>query len=96
MDTHDFAARPLTRRRLLRDGTVLLTALAGGMLATAPARADDLLSKASVHYQTQPHAGQHCSDCAYFIPGASATALGQCRLVAGRIDPMGWCERFSS
>ena len=83
------------RRRLLRQGGLLLAVV--GAAALVPAQADDgMLSKAAVHYQDSPHGGQHCSDCAYFIPGASATASGSCRLVAGTIFPKGWCERFSS
>jgi hypothetical protein len=85
----------LKRRALLRNGGLLLAV--AGAAAVIPAQAeDDMLSKAAVHYQPMPHGGQHCSDCAYFIPGDDATAKGSCRLVAGAIDPNGWCERFSS
>ncbi len=86
------------RRAFLRSGGLLLTVVTtGAMLASRQARADDgLLSQASVHYQTMPHDGQHCSNCAYFIPGQAATATGNCRLVGGTIDPDGWCVRFSS
>ena len=64
------------RRRLLRQGGLLLAVV--GAATLAPARADDgMLSKTAVHYQDSPHGGQHCSDCAYFIPGATATASGQ-------------------
>ncbi|WP_079415300.1 high-potential iron-sulfur protein [Thiomonas intermedia] len=83
------------RRGLLRRGGLLLAVV--GTAALVPAQADDgMLSKTAVHYQDGPHGGQHCSDCAYFIPGQSATDSGACRLVAGTIFPKGWCERFSS
>ncbi len=83
------------RRSVLRQGGLLLVAV--GTAAMVPTQADAaLLSKASVQYQDRPHGGQHCSDCAYFIPGTDAKANGSCRLVAGSIDPNGWCERFAS
>lgn len=83
------------RRLLLRQGGLLLAVVGTAALVTAQAD-DGMLSKASVHYQDMPHNGQHCSDCAYFIPGQSATASGSCRLVSGTINPTGWCQRFSS
>ena len=83
------------RRLLLRQGGLLLAVV--GTAALVPAQADDgMLSKASVHYQDKPHNGQHCSDCAYFIPGQSVQSPGSCRLVSGTINPTGWCQRFSS
>lgn len=85
----------LKRRALLRHGSLLLAVV--GAAAVMPAQADDdMLNKATVHYQSMPHGAQHCSDCAYFIPGNDAAAKGNCRLVAGAISPDGWCERFSS
>ncbi|MGC9163458.1 MAG: high-potential iron-sulfur protein [Thiomonas sp.] len=85
----------MDRRALLRRGGLLLAVV--GAAAVVPAQADDdMLSKAAVHYQPTPHGAQHCSDCAYFIPGKDASGPGSCRLVAGTISPTGWCERFSS
>lgn len=86
------------RRAFLRSGGLFLAVLTtGAVLASRQARADDgMLSQASVHYQKMPRDGQKCSDCAYFIPGKTATAAGSCRLVDGTIDPNGWCVRFSS
>jgi High potential iron-sulfur protein len=46
-------------------------------------------------YQDKPKDGHHCELCKYFIPGKSATADGTCRLVAGSIDPDGWCMLFA-
>ncbi|MDE1951482.1 MAG: high-potential iron-sulfur protein [Betaproteobacteria bacterium] len=92
------ASNNAQRRAFLRSGGLLLTVLTtGAALASRQARADDgLLSQASVHYQKMPHDGQQCSNCAYFIPGKTATDTGSCRLVSGTIYPDGWCVRFSS
>ncbi len=86
------------RRTFLRGGGLFLAVLAtDAMPANHQARAEDgMLSQASVHYQKKPHEGQKCSDCAYFIPGKTPPGTGSCRLVAGTIDPNGWCMRFSS
>lgn len=86
------------RRAFLRHGGLFLGVLsAGALLASRRARADDgMLSQASVQYQRMPHNGQMCSNCAYFIPGKTATDTGSCRLVDGTIYPNGWCVRFSS
>ena len=46
-------------------------------------------------YQDKPKSGQKCDLCKYFIPGKSATANGTCRLVAGSINPKGWCMLFA-
>ena len=86
------------RRTFLRAGGLFLAVLATDALpASRQALAEDgMLSQASVHYQKIPHDGQKCSDCAYFIPGKTSPNTGNCRLVAGTIDPNGWCMRFSS
>ena len=83
------------RRSFLRQGGLALAWLAGvtALLSTTRASADDdMLSKTQVHYQMKPHDKQHCSLCAYFIPGGSASATGTCRLVSGTIYPDGWCR----
>jgi hypothetical protein len=85
----------MERRALLRQGGLLLAVLSAAVVVPAQAD-DDMLSQAAVHYQPTPHGAQHCSVCAYFIPGKDASGPGSCRLVAGAISPTGWCERFSS
>jgi len=46
--------------------------------------------KKLVKYQTSPKNGHHCSQCTFFQP-ASKT----CKVVAGSIDPNGWCLRWA-
>ncbi len=44
-----------------------------------------------VRYQEVPKDGHDCLTCSQFIPGAAAGASGHCKVVAGDIDPRGWC-----
>jgi hypothetical protein len=78
-----------TRRGLLGLGA----GLALGGLAASPARAD-MLSKSAVGYQDVPNGGKVCAQCVYFEfkPATGATPASRCKLVAGNINPAGWCE----
>jgi hypothetical protein len=71
-----------------------LAAMAAGLLASAKqAAASKMLSKASVGYRDVPSAdGKVCVQCIYYVPLAAGQSLGTCRLVAGGINPGGWCE----
>ena len=54
-----------------------------------------MVTQANAKYQTQPKGAAHCAVCNYFLPGASATANGACKQVAGVISPNGWCQFFA-
>ncbi len=65
------------------------------VLTSGKARAAGKMSKADVYYQYTPKNGQHCGDCASFLPPASKEGPGACRAVDGPIPANGWCELFS-
>lgn len=46
-------------------------------------------SKESVDYQYEPRNGEMCSTCLQFVAESST-----CRIVAGPIDPRGWCRAY--
>jgi hypothetical protein len=76
-----------SRRGLLRGG---LTILAGTVLASTAARADDdKVDPASVMYQTTPNNGQQCSTCVNFV------APNACKVVSGTILANGWCVAYA-
>jgi hypothetical protein len=52
--------------------------------------------QSAVQYQTTPKGTAKCSGCRFFMPGADAKAKGQCQVVAGDIDPDGWCVVYSA
>jgi hypothetical protein len=83
-----------TRRTII---AAAAAAVASVPLLTAPktARAAGTTPQSAVHYQTHPNGANHCGKCNYFIPGASATGPGQCKVVAGQISPNGWCQLFA-
>ena len=59
------------------------------------AEAAGTVPKAAMKYQDHPHGNQDCSSCMQFIPGKSASAMGQCNVVAGPISPTGWCIAYA-
>ena len=82
----------LSRRAALKAG---MTALAGGLVATAAFAQEDAddgkMDKSVVQYKYHPDAhGNHCGICANFL------APDACKLVAGKIDPNGSCTAFAA
>lgn len=81
----------ISRRAALKTGITVLTA---GLTTTA-AFADDpdagKMDKSVVAYRYHhgPH-DNHCGICANFLPPES------CKLVAGKIDPNGYCTAFAA
>ncbi|SIQ83573.1 MULTISPECIES: high-potential iron-sulfur protein [Acidiphilium] len=83
------------RRALLKKAAGLSAAIAAaGVVATQSAKAAGM-AQSAVQYQDKPKDGHQCDGCALYIPGASATANGKCKAVAGSIAPAGWCTLWS-
>ncbi len=81
----DEANARTSRRRVLQGG---MAALAAGVGARAAA-AQQKLAKTAVQYQDMPKGNQKCSGCVNFVqPNA-------CKIVAGTINPEGWCIAFA-
>ena len=87
----------VSRRSLVKSALYALTGIAIGSLAgTKTWAADKKLAKSAVQYEDQAKKeGADCDDCAQFIPGKTATALGTCKIVEGEINPHGHCIAFS-
>lgn len=86
----DIERKKISRRSVLK-GAALLAGLASiPVVATAAGT----VPKASMQYQDHPKGDQDCSNCIQFIPGKSATAMGECNVVAGPISPKGWCVAY--
>lgn len=88
-----FKSTPATRRTLL----LAAAALPAAAIFTRAGQAEAAGStpQANVKYQAVPKGPNHCSKCNYFIPGANPTANGQCKVVAGVINPNGWCILYA-
>ena len=80
----------LSRRSLL----TAAAAVASAMVVATRADAAGAIPKTAVGYQNEPKDAHQCSGCKLFIPGADASAAGQCKSVAGEILPNGWCKLF--
>lgn len=55
-----------------------------------------LSSKRAVNYQSEPAENDRCAGCRYYIPDKDGDGLGACAVVAGRIEPDGWCASYVS
>lgn len=91
-----------SRRKALRRIVAVASATASvpllGLPALARAQTDDTSGKANksaVQYQEHPKGTSECANCANFIPGKSADAVGSCTVVAGDISPKGWCLAYA-
>jgi len=78
--------RGLSRRQLLGASF----GVAAAAMATTKVNAQ-ALDKSAVQYQDGPKGEQDCANCAFWVPGADAAAIGACQMVKGEIHPDAWC-----
>ncbi len=86
-----------SRRNFLKIGgaaIVLVPVLAASGNASA---ATNAALRTALKYQLTPLDGKDCIGCAQFVPGASATALGTCKIMPGdtEIAPKGYCSAWA-
>ena len=85
-----------SRRSMLKSIVWLAGITTVPLLAnTRVAMADGKLGKADVQYQDMPKEGKDCNGCLQFIPGATSTANGTCKVVEGVISPLAYCAAFT-
>jgi High potential iron-sulfur protein len=82
----------ISRRRWLQawSGFVSFVLLGPRLLGGRPAEAQAKATREQVKYQDTPKGKQDCSNCLQFI------APDQCKLVAGKINPKGWCLLYAA
>jgi hypothetical protein len=90
--------KPESRRTVLvRAGAWLAAAgVLPGLALASKAFAQSKLKKDAVEYQDQPKNGKDCDDCMHFIPGKTAKAPGECKVVEGPVSAHGYCLAFTS
>lgn len=76
----------MTRRKMLGIATAGMALVAAFPMQAEAAKA----TKSQASYQDSPKHGQHCALCRYFQKPNS------CQLVAGTINPNGWCKFFNA
>ena len=74
-----------SRRCFVRTGLGLVAA--GTAMATT-ARAQEKVAQNLVQYQNTPKDGNECDKCVNWV------APNACKIVAGDINPKGWCVAF--
>jgi hypothetical protein len=82
-----------TRRSLL----TIAAAVTATSLLPPRAHATANLTKASAGYRDIPYNGKVCAQCVYFIfkPATADGPQSQCKLIAGNINPAGWCDLWA-
>lgn len=95
---HVIPRRLVLRQLALAAGTAAALPLVGllGSSRSFAAEASDKASKAAVKYQDHPEGTSFCANCANFTPGATRDAPGTCLVVAGEINPKGWCLAYAA
>jgi hypothetical protein len=86
----DDSRKQISRRTLLKSAALL----AGIAAIPVVAEAAGTVPKTAMKYQDHPKGDQECSNCMQYIPGKSAAAMGECKVVAGPISPKGWCVAY--
>ena len=77
-----------SRRGMKKAGLGL--AAAAGVVAAGTARAQDQkIEQNLVQYQEMPKDGAECDKCVNWV------APNACKIVAGTINPKGWCVAFA-
>lgn len=91
--------KSMNRREWLKStGKIAAAAAVAPLVFSSMAEAGTaggLQSKSSVSYQNHPSGKDMCSNCAHFVPGASPSADGTCKVVAGKISPHGYCFAYT-
>ncbi|MBA2484448.1 MAG: high-potential iron-sulfur protein [Nitrosomonas sp.] len=92
----DDQKKKVSRRDVIKIGLLgsalpFLGSIAGRIQAADNAKA----SKSTVQYRDEPNADQQCSNCLQFIPGKTSEDSGECKVVAGKISPQGWCSAYA-
>jgi hypothetical protein len=78
-----------SRRTAIKTGLTLAAGACLSLVATARASAQEKIAQAQVMYQEMPKDGAKCSLCVNWV------APNACKIVAGTINPNGWCVAFA-
>ncbi len=76
-----------SRRAMIR--STLMLATAGAVIAKTARAQDQKIEQSLVQYQEMPKDGAECDKCVNWV------APNACKIVAGTINPKGWCVAFA-
>jgi hypothetical protein len=82
-----------TRRCFVKIGSATIIALPLLAWTNRSLSATNAALRTSLKYQDKPDGDKTCAGCSQYVPGASATSLGGCKLIPGdtEISPKGYC-----
>jgi hypothetical protein len=86
---------PSTRRQFITLGGVAIPLL---VIADPSFSATNAAMRGALKYQNAPNGDKSCSRCAQYVPSATATSLGGCKLMPGdtEISPNGYCTAWTA
>jgi len=86
------------RRQLLKIGGAAALAMISVMVVSGRGdAATNAALRTALKYQTKPEGDKSCANCMQFVPGASAKALGGCKIIPDdtEISPQGYCAAWA-
>jgi len=92
-DSSKISRRMFFKRSLAATAMTGATAMA---LLQSQAQAAGKTPKAAMQYQDTPKNGEKCTTCALWVPPEGDAKMGACQVVAGEIDPNGWCVAYAA
>jgi hypothetical protein len=86
------------RRQFVRIGSATIIAIPLLAWTRRSFSATNAAVRTSLKYQDKPNGDKSCAGCAQFVPGASATSLGGCKVIPGdtEISPNGYCIAWAA
>jgi len=87
----------IARRQFLKLSGAALTMIPLMVVSSRADAAVNASMRAALKYQNKPEGGKECSGCMHFVPGASATANGSCKVIPNdtEISPHGYCMAWA-
>jgi hypothetical protein len=85
------------RRQFLKMGCTALAMIPVMAISGRSNAATNAGLRTALKYQDKPLAEKNCAGCLQFVPGATAKALGGCKIMAGdtEISPQGYCTAWA-
>ena len=85
------------RRQFLTIGGAALAMISVMVVSGRADAATNAALRTALKYQTKPEGDKSCANCMQFVPGASAKALGGCKIIPGdtEISPQGYCAAWT-
>jgi hypothetical protein len=85
------------RRQFLKFGGAALAMIPVMVVSGRADAATNAALRTALKYQSKPEGDKSCANCLQFVPGASAKALGGCKVIPGdtEISPQGYCTAWA-